>query len=79
MEIGVDVHGIAGLGAVDEAGDGDQRTRSAGSAASDGDLGAFDVELWDTARVRIMDSELLNAKEVVSVGKRRRDSVGVCF
>lgn len=79
MEISVDIRGIAGLGAVDEAGDGYQGTRSAGAATSDGDLGAFDVELWDTAGVWIVDSELLNAKEIVSVGQRRWDVVGICF
>jgi hypothetical protein len=79
VEIRVDVHNVSRLGAVHEAGDGDERARDAGATTSDGDLSAFNVELRNASRVRVVDCELLDAEEVVTAWQRRGDGVVVCF
>lgn len=75
VEVGVDVRGVAGVGALDMAGDlGSGRGLSAASS-SDLDLSARDVELGRAAGV--VDAELLDTEEVLSSGDLGGNGGGV--
>lgn len=79
LEVVIDVHDIPGLIALDETWNRHQWSWSTTSTSSDGDLCTGDIELGNTSRVWIMDGELLNAEQVVSVWQCFGDCVGVCF
>lgn len=42
-------------------------------------MGALNIELRDTGWPRIVDAKLLNAEEIVTTRKVRRDGVGICL
>ena len=75
VEVGVDVRGVARVSALDVAGDLSSGRGLSGAAASDLDLSARDVELGRAAGV--VDTELLDAEEVLSSGDLGGDSGGV--
>ena len=76
VEVGVDVRGVARVGALDVAGDLSRRRGLSGAATSDLDLSARDVELGRAAGV--VDAELLDTEEVLSSGDLGGDGGGVC-
>jgi hypothetical protein len=75
VEVAVDVRSVARVGALNVAGDLGGRRRPAGAATSDLELSARDVELGRAAGV--VDTELLDAKEVLSSGDLGGDGGGV--
>jgi hypothetical protein len=67
------------FGSLDVARDGDEWAGVAGTASCDGHLSAFDVELGDAGWVGVVDCELFNSEEVVTVGDAGGDGSSVCF
>lgn len=72
---GVDINHNAGIGHLEDAGDGDEVVTAGGggAGASDGELGALGVELGGVGLVKRED---LVADEIVAGGKRSRDLGG---
>jgi len=75
VEVAVDVCGVAGVCGLDVSGNLDSGRGVARASTSDLDLCARDVELGN--RARVVDSELLDAKEVLSCRELRWDGGGV--
>lgn len=70
------VDGVAGVGLLESAGDGNGCGVGA-AAAGDGDLGALGVELRDARRPGVVNAQLLDAEQVVTRGDAAGDRGGV--
>jgi hypothetical protein len=79
VEIHVNIHDVAGFCPIDETGDRDQGSWRSASAPGDGYLCTFDVKLGNSGGVGVVNCELLDAEEVVSVWECGWDCVCVCF
>jgi len=67
VEVIVNVNSVSRISVFESPRDSNFGTEIFGSATGDGDLCAFDVELGDSRRPWVVDSKLLDAKEIVSV------------
>ena len=79
MEVDVYVYRITWFSASDETWNLYQGSRSSTATVDDGYLGAFDVELWNTGGVGVVDRELLDPEEVISIWECGWNGVCVCF
>jgi hypothetical protein len=78
-KVRVNVYGIARFIPFNEARDWNQWARCAAPTTGDGNLSAWDVELGNPSGVWIMDTELLDAEEVVAIWQVGRDFIWVCL
>ena len=72
VEVAIDVGSVSRIRLLEGTGNANT-ARDPGSASSDLNLSAADVELRDTAGIGVVDTELLDAKQVVTRSNARGD------
>jgi hypothetical protein len=76
VEVVVDVDSVAGVGGLESTRNADAAGNHR-STAGDLDLGTADIELWDTGRIGVVDTQLLDAEQVVAWCKAGWDSSAI--
>ncbi len=71
------IDGVAWVGVLESAGDGNGRAGGGAAAAGYGDLSAGDIELRDARGPGVVDAQGLDAEEVVAVGNAGRDDAAI--